>query len=101
MEDLHCLLALGELEVLVEIVEELVELLEKLVNAHVLDKSSLELHREALLVAHARVGCAWLRLDLNIGGLVAPQVLDHLAIVALDVVPRHLVLLGVVVLVQR
>ena len=32
---------------------------------------------------------------MNLRGLVAPQVLEHLAIVALDIVPRHLVLLGV------
>ena len=36
---------------------------------------------------------------MNLGGLVAPQVLELLAIVALDVVLRHLVHLGVVALV--
>jgi hypothetical protein len=94
-EDFHCLLALVELEVLVELVEELVEL----DDALELDKSSLELHREALLVVHELADCVWLQLYLNLGGLVVPQVLALLAVVLLDVVPRHLVHLGVVALV--
>ena len=48
-----------------------------------------------LILVHANGGCVWRWRDLNLEGLVAPQVLEHLAIVALDVVPRHLVLLGV------
>ena len=60
-----------------------------------IDKSALELHHEALLDAHELVGLGWLWLDLNLGGLVAPQVLELLTIVALDVVLRHLVHLGV------
>ena len=83
MEDFHCLLVLVELDFLGEIVEELVEL----DNAHKLDIFIRGLHHGVLLDAHELVGLGWLRLDLNIGGLVAPQVLDHLAIVALDVVP--------------
>ena len=53
-----------------------------------------ELLGEVLLHVHELVGLGWLRLDLNLGGLVAPQVLEHLRIVALDIVPQHLVLLG-------
>ena len=59
-----------------------------------INKSSLELHREALLVAHELVGCAWLRLNLNLGGHVGPQVLELHVFVVLGVVPRHLVQLG-------
>ena len=91
MEDFQCLLALVELDVLGELVEELVEL----DVARELDIFVRELLREALLDVHELVGLGWLRLDLILGGLVAPQVLELLAIVALDVVPRHLVLLGV------
>ena len=100
MEDVHCLHALGELGVLVELVEGLVELedeLEELEDVHVIGKSSLELLHEVLLV-HELVGLGWIWLDLNLRGLVAPQVLELLAIVVLDVVPRHLVHLGVVAL---
>ena len=85
MEDSHCLHALGEL------VEELVEL----DVARDLEIFVRELLREMLLYVHELVILGWLRLDLNLGGLVAPQVLEHLAIIALDIVPRHLVLLGV------
>ena len=105
MEDFHSHHALGELEVveeLVELVEELVELveeLEELDDACELYIVFLELPREALLVAHELGGCAWLRLDLNLEGHVAPQVLELHVVVALDVVPRHLVHLGVVALV--
>ena len=92
MEDFHCLLALSELDVLVELMEELAEL----DDARELDIFVLELHHEALLVAHGLGGCAWLRLDLNLGGHVAPQVLELRVVVVLGVVPRHLVHLGVV-----
>ena len=91
MEDFHCLLALVELDVLGEFVEELVDL----DVAHELDIVVRELLREVLLHVHELVGLCWLWLDLILGGLVAPQVLELLAIVALDVVPRHLVFLGV------
>ena len=63
-----------------------------------LDKSILELHREALPVAHELAGCAWLLLDLNPGGHVAPPVLELHVVVVLVVVPRHIVHLGVVAL---
>ena len=76
--------------------EELVELVEELDDAHVLDRFVLELHREVLLVVHELAGCAWRRLNLNLEGLVAPQVLELHEVVVLDVVPRHLVHLGVV-----
>ena len=91
MEDIQCLLALIELDVLGELVEELVEL----DVARELDIIVLELLREVLLDVHEFVSLGWLRLDLILGGLVAPQVLELLAIVVLDVVPRHLVQLGV------
>ena len=74
------------------------EELEELDNARELDIFVLELHREVLLVAHELAGCAWLWLDLNLGGHVAPQVLDLLVVIVLDIVPRHLVHLGVVAL---
>ena len=41
------------------------------------------------------VGCAWLRLNLNLGGHVAPQVLELHIVVVLGIVPRHLMPLGV------
>ena len=59
MEDFHCLLILVELDVLGELVEELVKLdkeLEELDDAHVIDKSFLELHREVLLDVDELVG---------------------------------------------
>ena len=71
--------------------------LEELVELDVaceLDIFIHELLHEVILHVHELVGLGWLRLDLILGGLVAPQVLEHLIIVALDVVPRHLVLLG-------
>ena len=98
MEDSHCLHALGELDVLGELVGELVELeeeLEELDDARELEIFVLEFLREVLLHVHELVGLGWLRLDLILGGLFAPQLLELLAIVALDVVPRHLVHLGV------
>ena len=91
MEDFHCHLALVERDVLGELVEELVEL----DVARELEIFVRELLREVLLHVHELVGLSWLWRDLHLGGLVAPQVLEHLAIVALYVVPRHLVLLGV------
>ena len=91
MEDFHYLLARGELDVLVELVDELV----KLDDARELDIFVLELHHEELLGAHELAGCAWLRLDLNLGGHVAPQVLELRVVIFLGVVPRHLVHLGV------
>ena len=48
-----------------------------------------------LLDVHELVGLGWLWLDLILEGHVAPQVLEHLAIVALDVVPQHLGHFGV------
>ena len=101
MEDFHCLHALDELDVLGELVEELVELEEELEerdDARELDVVVHEFLREMLLLVLELVGLGRLQLDLNLGGLVAPQVLEHLAIVALHVVPRHLVLPGVDVL---
>ena len=91
MEDFHCLSFLVEVDVLGELVEELVEL----DIARELDIFAREPLLEVLLHVHELVGLGWLRLDLNLGGLFAPQVLEHFAIVSLDVVPRHLVLLGV------
>ena len=91
MEDFHCLLALSERDVLVELMEELVD-------AHVIDKSSLELDREALLVAHELAGCVWLWIDLNLEGLIAPQVHELLVVVVLDVVSWHFVHLSVITL---
>ena len=95
MEDFHCRVALVELDVLGELVEELVELEEELVDAHVLGKSSLEFHREALLIVGELVSLGWLRLDLYLRGLVSPPVLGLHGVVLLRVVPRHLVQLGV------
>ena len=63
-----------------------------------LGKSFLELRREVLLDVVELVGCAWLRLDLNLGGHVAPQVLELHVVVVLDVAPRRLVHLDVVAL---
>ena len=92
MEDFHCLLALGELVVLVE----LVDLDEELVDAHVLRKSFLELRREVLLDVVELVGLDWLRHDLSLEEHVAPQVLELHVVVVLDIVPRHLVHVDVV-----
>ena len=72
------------------------EELEELDDALLIEKPSLVPLREALLVAHELVGCAWLRLDLNLGGHVAPQVLELHVVGVLGVVPRHLVHLDVV-----
>ena len=71
--------------------EELVEL----DVALVLDVVVRELLREVLLHVHELVSLGWLRLDLNIGGHVAPQVLELHGVVVLGVVPRHIVHLGV------
>ena len=98
MEDFHCLLVLVELDVLGELVEELVELEEELDDACELEIFVHEFLREVLLPVHELVGLGWLRLDLNLGGLVLPQVLELHEVVVLGVVPRHLVHLGVVAL---
>ena len=95
MEDFHCLHALDELDVLGELVEELVELEEELDDARELEIFVLEFLREVLLHVHELGSLGWLRLDLNLGGLVAPQVLELHGVVVLGVVPRHLVQLGV------
>ena len=98
VEDVHCLHALVELDVLGELVEELVELeeeLEELDDARELEISVLEFLREMLLLVLELVGLGWLRLDLNLGGLVAPQVLELHGVVLLGVVPQHLLQLGV------
>ena len=81
MEDFHSHLALDELELVEELVEP-VEELEELDDALLLDSSSLELLREMLLDT---------RLDLTLGGHVAPQVLELCVVVVLDVEPRRLV----------
>ena len=91
MDDLHCLHALDELVVLGELVEELVEH----DVARELDVVVHEFLREMLPLVHALVGLGWLWLDLNLGGLVAPQVLELHGVVVLGVVLQHLVLLGV------
>ena len=48
-----------------------------------------------LLHVHELVGLGWLWLDLNLGGLVAPQVLELHGVVVLGVVLWHLVHIGV------
>ena len=94
MEDLHCLHDVEELVVLDVLVEELVELEEKLDGARKLDKSYRELLHEVLRHVHELVGLSRLRLDLNRVELVVPQVLEHHRVVVLDDVPRHLVHFG-------
>ena len=91
MEGCQPHVVLGEHGVLVEELVELDDALE-------IDRSSLELHCEALLVSHELAGCAWLRRDLNLRGHVAPQVLELHEVVVLGVVPRRLVHLDVVAL---
>ena len=98
MEDFHFRHALDELDVLGEPVEELVELEEELVDARELGIFVLEFLREVLLHVHKLVSLDWLRLDLNLRGLNAPQVLERHGVVFLGVVPRHLVHFGVDVL---
>ena len=98
MDDSHCLHALGELDVLEEIVEGLVEIeeeLEELDDARELEIFVLELLREVLLHVHKLVGLGWLWIDLNLGGLVALQVIELHRVVVLGIVPRHLGHLGV------
>ena len=90
MEDFHCCHALDELDVLGELVGELVELeeeLEGLDDARELEISVLEFLLEMLLLVLKLVGIGWLLLDLNLGGLVAPQVLELHGVVLLGVVP--------------
>ena len=95
VEDFHCIHALDELDVLGELVEELVELEEELYDARELEIVVLEFLREVLPLVHGLVGLDRLRLDLNRVELVVPQVLERHGVVVLDVVPRHLVHLGV------
>ena len=98
MEDFHCRHALDELDVLGELVEEIVVLeeeLEGLNDARDLEIFFLEPLREVLPLVHADGGCVWLRLNLNLGGHVVPQVLELHVVVVLGIVPRHLVHLGV------
>ena len=95
MEDFHCRHALDELDVLGKLVEELVELEEELDDARELEIFVLEFLREVLLLVHELVSLGRLRLDLNLGGLIAPQVLELHGVVVLGVVPQHLVHLGV------
>ena len=87
MEDVHSLHALDELNVLGELIGELVEL--------EVEIFILEFLCGVLLLVLELVGLGWLRLDLNLGGLVAPQVLELHGVVVLGVVRRHLVQLGV------
>ena len=75
--------------------EERIKLEGELDDACELEIIVREFLREVLLHVHELVGLGWLRLDLNLGGLVAPQVLELHGVVVLDVVPRHLVHLGV------
>ena len=76
---------------LLELVEELVDL----DAARELDIFVRELLREVLLHVHELIGLGWLLLDLILGGVVAPQVLDLHGVVVLGIVLRHLVLVGV------
>ena len=48
-----------------------------------------------LLLTHKYAGSVRLRCDLCLGGHVVPQVLEFLIVVIIDVVPRHVVRLGV------
>ena len=78
--------------------EELVELEEELEGrdgARELDVVVHEVLREMLLLVLELVGVGWLRLDLNLIGLVAPQVLELHGVVLLGIVPRHLEHFGV------
>ena len=95
VEDFHCLHALDELDVLGELVEELVELEEELDDARELEIFVLEFLSEVLLLVHELISLGWLRLDLNLGGLVVRQVLELHGFIVLCVVLRHLVKLGV------
>ena len=79
MEDFHCLHALDELDVIGELAEELVELDEELEGcdgARELDVVVHEVLREALPLVHVLVGLGWLRLDLNLGGLLRRKCLS-------------------------
>ena len=75
--------------------EELVELEEELDDACELEIFVHEFLREVLLLVHELLGLGRLWLNLNLGGLVAPQVLELHGGVVLGVVPQHLVQLGV------
>ena len=70
----------------------------ELVGAIVLDSSSLELRRKVLLLAHEYASCVRRWRDLCLRGHIAPQVLELHVVVVLDVAPRRLVHLDVVVL---
>ena len=99
MEDFHCHVALVELDVVGELVEELVDLDEELDVAHAVGSSALGFLLEALPLVLELVGLSWLRLDLNLEGHVAPQVLELHEVVVRGIVPRRLVHLDVVALV--
>ena len=75
--------------------EELVELAGELDDARELEIFVLEFLRDVLLHVHELLNLGWLWLDMNLGGLVAPQVLERHGVVVLDVVPRHLEHFGV------
>ena len=75
--------------------EELVELEEELDGARELEISVLEFLHEMLLLVLELVGLDRLRLDLNLGGLVAPQVLELHGVVLLGILTRHLEHFGV------
>ena len=64
-------------------------------DARELEIVVLEFLREVLLHVHKLVSLDWLRLDLNLRGLNAPQVLERHGVVFLGVVPRHLEHFGV------
>ena len=69
MEDFHCLHALGELDVLGKLVEELVEL----DVAHAVGSSSPGFVLEGLPLDCVVRDCGWRWLDLILEGHVAPQ----------------------------
>ena len=91
MEDFHCLHCLGDLNVLGELVEVLVEL----DIARELEILVLEFLHEEFPLVHGLVGFGRQRLDSNRVELVAPQVLERHGVVVLYVEPRHLVHFGV------
>ena len=84
VEEFHCRHALDELDVLGELVEEL----EELDDARELEIFVLEFLHKVLLHVQELVGLRWLQLDLNLGGLVAPQVLELHGVVVLGDVLR-------------
>ena len=94
VDDFHCLLALVELEVEVEL-DELVKELVELDVAHAVGSSSLGFLLEGLPLDCAVRDCGWRWLDLILEGHVVPQALALLVVVVEDVEPRRLVVLGV------